>query len=204
MILTYGANSLSRSSGGNFVNIGGRDYPYVQIGNQLWLAENLDYRWDGANVTNDVNSGTNTVSRMYVNSNHPEWGTAYNTFAVQDVESRISSTGWRVPTQSDWETLITFIGGMSQGIKLKSTSDWEDPIYCGTDDYGFNAKGYGWYRNDYYDSPAFQKKSTAFMSSYTNWTTQRIYTLYESNNDNIYTETRRFATFAYIRLCKDI
>jgi hypothetical protein len=32
------------------VKIGGRKYPVVKIGNQLWMAENLDWKFNGCDI----------------------------------------------------------------------------------------------------------------------------------------------------------
>ena len=56
------------------VNIGGRDYPYVQIGNQLWLAENLDWKFDGCTI------GTNSLSTIEMLGNY--YNNDENTYGV--------------------------------------------------------------------------------------------------------------------------
>lgn len=130
MILTHGANSLPRGGGGMTVTIGGREYPVVQIGNQLWLAENLDYKWPGlargglaysfsphANYYNN-DSATYGVDGL-------RYGLLYNRAAIQYLESNkneLLPSGWRVPSIYDLDALVNSVSG--DASKLKSTSGW--------------------------------------------------------------------------------
>lgn len=53
MILTqHGINSIPLGGGDEptEVEIGGKTYPVVKIGNQYWMAENLDYQFDGCAI----------------------------------------------------------------------------------------------------------------------------------------------------------
>ena len=86
----------------------------------------------------------------------PGYGFLYNWYAVGDVrklENPDGGTGltapneWRVPSNTDWDTLSTFAGGSSvAGGKLKSTLNGNFLTYYGwlnngggTNDYNFNA-----------------------------------------------------------------
>ena len=137
----------------NEVEIGGRWYPYVQIGNQLWLAENLDYLWTG--LTFGGNSyPQNQPNAWYYNNDEPaygydglKYGLLYNYEAIYYLESNkdtLLPSGWRVPTKTDFEVLIDYAGGEDNaGIYLKSTSGWDNDGN-GLDTYGFNMKPSGW------------------------------------------------------------
>jgi uncharacterized protein (TIGR02145 family) len=86
----------------------------------------------------------------------PGYGFLYNWFAVDDARGLANPDGgtaltapneWRVPSNTDWNTLMTFLGGTSvAGGKLKSTLNYNIPPFYGwvnngggTDDYNFNA-----------------------------------------------------------------
>ncbi len=86
----------------------------------------------------------------------PGYGYLYNWFAVDSVLGFANPSGgtgltapneWRVPSDTDWDTLATFAGGSSvAGGKLKSTLNSDTyPFYGwnnnggGTDDYNFSA-----------------------------------------------------------------
>lgn len=90
----------------------------------------------------------------------PGYGFLYNWFAVDDARGLANPDGgtglvapnqWRVPSETDWDALVTFAGGSSvAGGKLKSTLNGTPPTYlgwlgnnAGTDDYNFNAVGGG-------------------------------------------------------------
>ena len=134
----------------------GQTYRTVRIGNQTWMAENLNY--DVPDVSTDVcynNNPTscNTYGRLY------DWATVMglpstcnsNTCAsqVQTRHQGICPAGWHVPSDAEWTALINFVGGESTaGTKLKYWSGWNTSggYIPGTNDYGFSALpgGYWW------------------------------------------------------------
>ena len=98
------------------VNIGGKTYKTVKIGNQEWLAENLDLETD----------------LSYKNPSRQKYGRYYEWDALKDVQAALPSA-WRVPDNKDWNNLIHSVGGVSvAGSALKSKE------FGGTDDYGFS------------------------------------------------------------------
>ena len=146
MILTHGANSIKRDI--TSVEIGGRRYPVVKIGNQLWMAENLDYADE--NITVGGGLSTSIPKAYYYDQDEVTNGwngrknnLLYNVpamyYLVQN-SSTIFPDGWHVPSNSDIESLIEFAGGASvAGIKLsKGNLDWQSVSWNGTDDFGFS------------------------------------------------------------------
>ena len=110
MILTqHGINSLS----GEFVEIGGHKYRTVTIGNQTWLAENLDCDIPGFNYK--------------TSSNYPAYGRYYlarNIYSNSQNLITICPSGWRFPTNEDISLLISAAGGTGYNArKLISTED---------------------------------------------------------------------------------
>lgn len=156
MILTHGANSLERG-GGNTVNIGGREYRTVTIGNQVWLAENLDYKFNGVEI--GAAGQPITPAAWYYNNdeatygvNGNKYGLLYNWYAVESLNNNRATLcpGWHVPTSDEWNALVTAVGGDSTaGAKLKSSTGWSSGN--GTDDYGFSDFPAGWYGGSFYD-----------------------------------------------------
>ena len=141
---------------GNPLILDGRLYKTVTIGNQTWMAENLDYKFNGLQLNNSLWSYDIKQADYYdkdeatygVNGN--KYGLLYNFIAAKYLNNNKSSLipGWHVPSLTEWNTLINYVGGSSvAGSKLKSTTDWMSgpPGTEGTDEYGFNAKpaGYG-------------------------------------------------------------
>ena len=112
------------------ITYGSRSYSTIQIGEQVWMAENLAngnnylFYWGGdtgacKGCPDDRNNTLTTVS--YANRK----GSCPN--------------GWRIPSSKDWQDLIRYAGGnIIAGNRLKSTSDWGQGN--GLDNYGFNAK----------------------------------------------------------------
>lgn len=137
------------------VKIGGRRYPVVKIGNQLWMAENLDWKWDGLQLGNHGESTTIQLANYYnydestygINGN--KYGLLYNHKAVDYLESNKNTMlpdGWQVPSQNDYLVLADFVGGADiAGTKLKSRTGWNNDGN-GTDDYNYSAvpSGYDW------------------------------------------------------------
>ena len=123
--------SIVRSkSESNLVIIGGKFYKFVQIGDQIWLAENLDLAFAGASYYNG--DSTQSYGRMYTGNK------------IVDLQEALYDTGWHVPTVSEFEELIAIAGGSSYaGGELKSTTSWN--TNNGTDSLGYNGKAGGIY-----------------------------------------------------------
>ena len=129
-----------------------RVYKKVKIGEQIWMAENLNYEiedsWCGGNrKSGDFDGGDcDTYGRLYTwatamgkpenecGSNHGcDLGTGY----VQGV----CPDGWHVPSDVEWDTLIDAVGGSSTaGQKLKAQTLWKAVDGIENEDaYGFSA-----------------------------------------------------------------
>ncbi|MDR2594074.1 MAG: fibrobacter succinogenes major paralogous domain-containing protein [Fibromonadaceae bacterium] len=140
--------------------------PPVQIGDQVWMAENLNYKVDGSKCGGNDHKlyDENTINcdkfgRLY------NWATAMGIDAKynrqmwngSDVKHRgICPSGWHLPSNNEWQMLIDFVGGVeTAGTKLKATSDWNSysGVPFGTDTYGFSAMpgGYGYSDGGFYD-----------------------------------------------------
>jgi len=126
----------------------GKTYTTIKIGEQWWMMENLketQYRNGDAipNVTDDTEwAGLSTGARCaYDNkeSNADTYGYLYNWYTVNDSRN-IAPDGWRVPTDDDWNKLVTYLGGGSvAGGKMKSTtSHWASPNTGATNESGFS------------------------------------------------------------------
>jgi len=116
-------------------DIDGNVYKAVKIGDQWWMAENLKvthYRNGDAipNVT-DKSEWEYYSAGAYCaydndNSNVDIYGLLYNGFAIIDSRD-IAPEGWHVPTNEEWNTLISYLGGKEvAGDKLKAMSGWNN------------------------------------------------------------------------------
>lgn len=152
-------------------DIEGNTYHTIKIGSQLWMVENLrTTRFnDGTDIPIVTDSTawtslTSPGSTTYNNTANPDtiktYGRLYNGYAVNT--GKLCPNGWRVPTESDWSTLIDHVGGKDvAGIKLKEagTAHWSDTnIADNTSGFtalpggnrGANAKFFNMGKNAYY------------------------------------------------------
>ena len=202
MILTHGSNSISRGGNPDFIEIGGRSYPYVQIGNQLWLAENLQLILPGMEV--DPPSITSyTQCCVLTNPSDPQYSSTYGFLYTREAAVLINSTsgslpeGWRVPSTTDLQTLKSAVS--SDANLLKSTSGWYEE-QNGTDNYGFNAIPSGYYNSGYSDI-----SKRLHIMGVTNWGTYRNRRLeiYYDNSTVRLTDSY-YSVAGTIRLIKDV
>jgi len=112
-------------------------YGLVTIGTQTWMTKNLNAK--GGKCYNDNTANCVKYGMLY------DWEAAKNACPPD----------WRLPDDTEWTTLINYIGGASKaGIKLKAKDNprasWKyhekgKRTGNGTDDYGFSAfpGGYG-------------------------------------------------------------
>lgn len=138
----YGTNSLTDCRDG-------QTYKTVVIGEQTWLAQNMNYAPDSGNSWCYDGEASNCVNygRLY------DWATAmaidtiYNSARFGDTleHQGVCPAGWHVPRNSEWEILIDSAGGTSvAGGVLKAKSDlWSSNV--GTDALGFSALPGGYY-----------------------------------------------------------
>lgn len=113
---------------------GTQSYKTVKIGNQTWMAQNLNY---------NVNNGTGSWCYGNIANNCSTYGRLYNYATAMTV----CPTGWHLPSDEEWSTLETFVGGISvAGGKLKNTSGFNGQN--GTNDFGFTGKPGGRYFNN--------------------------------------------------------
>jgi len=134
-------------------DIDGNAYKIVTIGSQVWMAENLKTTkfndgTDIAYVTSNTEwAGLTTPGYCYYDnswSNALIYGTLYNWYTVNTC--KLCPTGWHVPTDEEWTTLINYLGGDTLvGGKLKETGTafWSSPNRGATNETGFSARGGG-------------------------------------------------------------
>lgn len=148
-VLKFGSSWLKAA----FATIGGKSYPTVVMPDgREWLAVNLDYAWPGLSVPTSVSSEALTPQAMYYDYdestygwNGLKYGLLYNHYAVLELEANKATLcpGWSVPTETEFDTLITALGE-NPATKLKSTIGWYLDAN-GTDDYGFAAYPCGYF-----------------------------------------------------------
>jgi uncharacterized protein (TIGR02145 family) len=144
---------------GTVTDIDGNMYQTIQIGNQLWMAENLKVtRYRNGDVITNVTDNTdwsNLTAGARCSYNNDEnnvttYGYLYNWYAVNDSRN-IAPEGWHVPTDDEWQILVDYLGGsFVAGGKMKEsgTAHWPSPNTDATNESGFTALPGGYrYRN---------------------------------------------------------
>jgi len=141
----------------------GNVYLETNIGDQVWMAENLRYL---PKVSNDVSyfvpcyyvygyTGTDLITAKD-NENYKTYGALYNWAAatnnevINDNNNKIKGIcpeGWHLPSDVEWQELMTFLGEDEKAvIKLKAvgtakdgTGLWNDTNIKATNESGFSA-----------------------------------------------------------------
>ena len=122
----------------------GQTYKTVKIGDQVWMAENLNYKVDSSFCYNDSAEYCEKYGRLYqwvaaVGKSEEECGSG-NYCRFSGMVRGVCPKGWHLPYEEEWKTLSNKVGGKSK--ILKSQTGWNDyngTSGNGTDDYGFSA-----------------------------------------------------------------
>ena len=134
---------------------------YVTIGTQIWTKKNLDVttycNGDPIPQVTDPTAwaGLTTGAWCYYNNdpaNGAIYGKLYNWYAVNDPRG-LAPSGWHVPSDAEWNTLDTYLGGNSvAGGKMKTTTLWASPNIDATNSSGFSGLPGGTsYHGTFYD-----------------------------------------------------
>ena len=128
----------------------GNTYKTIQIGTQMWMAENLKTsRFNDGTViplVTDNSAWANLTTSAYCwynndsNSYKPSIGGLYNWPAVNS--SKLCPKGWHVPSETEWTNLAIYLGGENiAGGELKGTGTilWLSPNSSATNKSGFTA-----------------------------------------------------------------
>jgi uncharacterized protein (TIGR02145 family) len=152
---SYGSEIVFKTAYGTVTDADGNTYYTIGIGSQVWMRENLKttkYR-DGNLITNITDntawsSLTYGAYSWYSNdvANKPIYGALYNWYATTDSRG-LCPTSWHVPTDAEWTTLATTLGGSSvAGGKMREpgTAHWVGTDATATNESGFTALGNGY------------------------------------------------------------
>ena len=138
---TATANNVSGSCPASITDIDGNAYNVVQVGNQCWMLQNLKtsrFRngqligelQDSASWRSIYDNNLSTSSWCYYGENasmNNTYGKLYNWLAASDSRG-LCPSGWHVPTNSDWDELVSTVGGEpNAGMALKSVNLWTEP-----------------------------------------------------------------------------
>jgi uncharacterized protein (TIGR02145 family) len=100
-----------------------KTYKIVKIGEQIWMAENLNFEAKGSMCYDNDTANCQKYGRLY------NWETAM----------KACPGDWHLPNEKEWKILVDFLGGEKiAGKKLKAESGWNNNGN-GEDKYGFSA-----------------------------------------------------------------
>ena len=137
----------------------GQIYKTVKIGDQVWMAENLNYAdsiktpsligksWCYANkaencaVTGRLYTWTAAIDsvKLATDADNPQDCGSGKECTLPDTVQGICPPGWHLPEKKEWDTLLTKVGGEATALKvLKSQTGWFHDGN-GSDDVGFSA-----------------------------------------------------------------
>lgn len=131
------------------------NYPVVEIGTQTWMASNL-------RTTKYMNGdliGTTSPKTLNITAEtSPKYEWVYYAYGITEIDTnlfgrlytwhaavdsrKVCPTGWHLPSQSEWNTLIASLGGSTvAGGKLKETGliNWSPDNTGATNISGFTA-----------------------------------------------------------------
>ena len=163
--ITYGTMTDTRDN---------KIYKTVKIGDQVWMAENLNYAdstkmpslkgnsWcydnkaENCDVTGRLYTWAAAIDSVALanDADNPQTCGYYGkTCTLPTVVQGVCPSGWHLPTYDEWQTLFKAVGGSSAaGKALKSGSGWYSNGN-GTDTYGFSALPAGYW--NYYGGGLF-------------------------------------------------
>jgi uncharacterized protein (TIGR02145 family) len=162
----YGNEISFRTNSITITDADGNVYKTIQIGTQLWMAENLKTtKYCNGESIPYINNATQwgnltTGAYIYPNNNinlNVIYGKLYNWYVASDTRNPCPC-GWRVPTTDDWVILGRYLGGNwiwnnnteyygrtdIVGGKLKSLGTIEDGtgLWYKTSSLGSNSSGF--------------------------------------------------------------
>ena len=145
----------------------GKTYKTVKIGDQVWMAENLNYEVEGSSCYDDNPANCSKYGSLYT------W----------DEAMIACPPSWHLPDSLEWRILVSSVGGdwETAGEKLKSSNSWAEEENDNV--YGFSALPAGVrIANERYEY-AYMGKSTSFWSS-TKLITQVLSVTIRGDNDS--------------------
>ena len=163
----------------------GHTYKTVEIGEQVWMAENLNYNYH-TEITQSLcyeNKEENCTKygRLYTIAAAVDsaglfsdgglgCGNTTTSWDVEEFPRGACPEGWHLPSRYEWEKLFIAVGGKVKALRVLRTAD-----YIGTDDYGFNIiKEGGDLENEY---------SSVFFWTSTNYDNTLAYLIFQMYDD---------------------
>ena len=159
-------------------------YKTVKIGNQVWLAENLNYEYKIKPYGRDQYERYGNFCDIDSCKSHGRfytWAAAMDSAAIFTDAGRgcgydfkcvtigtvrgVCPEGWHLPDEKEWKVLDSVMGGDPLAMQAKGFMDWSRA----KDTYGFSALPAGWFENGEFpleDGVAYWWKSESNSEAY--------------------------------------
>jgi len=192
-------------------DVDGNVYHFLTIGTQIWFIQNLRttrYRnGEAISTIDDWMQWRDATTGLYCNYSDDanyvfKYGSIYNWYAVADSRG-LCPIGWHVPSESDWNTLVAFLGGTTiAGYKLKSTEGWRYEYNGGNGD---NSSGFSALPAASKDGPSYdQIDANAKWWSSTEYSWQVAYSTFVSFKGSPIGQGKTFKYYGFsVRCLKD-
>lgn len=191
-------------------DIDGNFYHTIEIGDQIWMAENLKTSKfnDGVEITlfNDdqlYSADTYGYIEDFTHSgNENVYGALYNWLVVNT--NKVCPSGWHVPSINEWYILRDYLGGYSVAggeMKEAGTAHWNSPNVGATNSSGFTALPGGY--KEYYQGANAGGNIGKWWSTdpYGSWHARDI--VLESSEAGLDVEYIRRGSMCSVRCIKD-
>src|SRR5574344_6948 len=189
-------------------------YNTVKIGNQCWMKENLRTTKFADDTPIELGSNTSTVTPYRYSPNRDAntvniYGYLYNWKAVMHGSVSSSSkpsgvqgicpTGWHLPSDGEWEDLMTTLGGNGvAGDKMKEagTSHWLSGGTQASNSSGFTALAAGYYGSS---NTGFGERT--YYWSATEGNASNAYTRYITYSDSRVSRKNEYKLYGFSVRC---
>ncbi|WP_456379050.1 FISUMP domain-containing protein [Lutibacter sp.] len=86
-------------------------YKWVKIGNQIWMAENLNYTGSGIQqITDDDEWANNSDGDGWCyNENNESYSNTYGVLYQWEAAKKACPSGWHLPTDAEWTQLENYL-----------------------------------------------------------------------------------------------
>jgi len=123
LLIAFSAAAFAQEKGTFTDTRDKKTYKTVKIGEQTWMAENLNYNASGSKCYEGKPANCTKYGRLY------NWNTAM----------KACPSGWHLPSNAEWQTLVNFAGGEEVAGKALKASSGCDNNGNGEDSFGFAA-----------------------------------------------------------------
>jgi len=194
------------------VDVDGNTYNIVSIGTQIWLKQNLKvtHFQNGDPIQSVADSiqwmnCTSSAYCIYQNdvNNVATYGRLYNWHAINDSRN-IALSGWHVPTDDEWQTLVDYLGGNAvAGGKMKEGGilHWKSPNTDATNESGFTSLPGGFrYDHGYF---AYIGERAVFWSATESGSNDALFRILRYENSESINGIQSKGTGCSVRCIKD-